>query len=100
VEFEWDEQKRQSNIEKHGIDFAQGKQIWEGPTLEIPAKERAGEHRIKAIGRIENLSKTDQEGKAHVICTVIYTWRKETRRIISARLANRQERADYEDAIG
>ena len=100
MEFEWDEQKRQSNIEKHGIDFVQGKQIWEGPTLEIPAKERAGEHRIKAIGKIEGVGKTGQGGKTRVICTVIYTWRKGTRRIISARLANRQERADYEDATG
>jgi uncharacterized DUF497 family protein len=90
VDFEWDEQKRQSNIEKHGIDFAQGKQIWEGPTLEIPARQRAGEHRIKAIGKIENPAKRDQEGKTGVICTVIYTWRKGTRRIISARLANRR----------
>ena len=100
MEFEWDEQKRQSNIKKHGIDFVQGKQIWEGPTLEIPAREQAGEHRIKAIGKIENLRKTDQEGKTRVICTVIYTWRKRARRIISARLANRHERADYEDATG
>jgi uncharacterized DUF497 family protein len=98
VEFEWDEQKRQSNIEKHGIDFVQGKQIWEGPTLEIPARERAGEHRIKAIGKL--LSKADREGEVCVICTVIYTWREGTRRIISARLANRKERADYEDATG
>ncbi len=30
MEFEWDEAKRQSNIEKHGIDFAEAVAIYEG----------------------------------------------------------------------
>ncbi|MBR6900719.1 MAG: BrnT family toxin [Synergistaceae bacterium] len=30
MQFEWDENKRQINIEKHGIDFADAVKIFEG----------------------------------------------------------------------
>jgi uncharacterized DUF497 family protein len=32
--FEWDENKRQANIEKHGIDFADLEAIFSGPIIE------------------------------------------------------------------
>jgi uncharacterized DUF497 family protein len=31
--FSWDEKKRQSNIKKHGIDFASAADIFSGPTF-------------------------------------------------------------------
>jgi uncharacterized protein len=39
VIFEWDESKRQRNIELHGIDFERAKEIWQGPVLEIPSSQ-------------------------------------------------------------
>ncbi len=35
IEFEWDEQKRLSNLEKHGIDFIRACQIFDGYTVEF-----------------------------------------------------------------
>jgi uncharacterized DUF497 family protein len=35
VEFEWDENKNQSNISKHGIDFEQAQKIFEDPNLRL-----------------------------------------------------------------
>ncbi len=37
--FEFDEQKSQANLDKHGIDFVQAQELWSDPYLiEIPAK--------------------------------------------------------------
>jgi uncharacterized DUF497 family protein len=39
ITFEFDENKGQSNLEKHGIDFVGAQQLWDDPDLvEIPAK--------------------------------------------------------------
>ncbi len=43
MEFEWDQRKRQANIEKHGIDFVDAKEIWDGEVLDIPSPQ--SEHR-------------------------------------------------------
>jgi len=39
INFEYDEQKSQSNLDKHGIDFVAAQKLWNDPYLiEIPAK--------------------------------------------------------------
>jgi hypothetical protein len=35
VRFEWDERKRQSNLEKHGVDFADLKSLFAGETVTV-----------------------------------------------------------------
>ena len=35
IEFEWDEPKRLSNLQKHGIDFVRACQIFDGYTVEF-----------------------------------------------------------------
>ncbi len=84
--FEWDEVKSEANYQARGFDFAYATLIFEGPILEMD-DERAdyGERRVQAIGRVEE-----------DILFVVYTWRDEIRRIISARLASRKERQVYE----
>ncbi|HXP29595.1 MAG TPA: BrnT family toxin [Stellaceae bacterium] len=88
--FEWDEAKSAANLKERGFDFAYAARIFERPTLESE-DERAdyGERRIRAIGRIEE----------HVLF-VVYTWRREVRRIISARQASRKERNAYREILG
>ena len=50
--FEFDENKSQTNLEKHGIDFTTARQLWNDPDLvEIPAKT-VDEPRSLCIGRI------------------------------------------------
>ena len=51
--FEFDAQKSQSNLEKHGIDFAEAHRLWDDPDLlEIPARTE-DEPRSIVIGKIE-----------------------------------------------
>ena len=83
--FEWDEAKSQANWRRRGFDFAYAIRIFEGLILEKDDERfDYGERRILAIGRVG----TDT-------LVVVYTWRGELRRIISARLANRKERNAY-----
>ncbi len=88
--FEWDEAKSEANLESRGFDFAYAARIFEGPTLELD-DDRAeyGERRVQAIGEVEGN-----------VLFVVYTWRGEARRIISARLASRKEREIHGEAIG
>jgi uncharacterized protein len=100
IEFEWDEQKRLSNLEKHGIDFVRACQIFEGFTVEFednrydyedtwgelnsPPRDVRGEERFIAIGEINGQ-----------ILTVVCTYRGDAIRLISARPATRYERNLY-----
>jgi len=87
--FEWDEAKRAANIAKHGVDFALACQIFDGPTVEAPdARFAYGEERIGAYGRA-----------AGFVLFVIYTWRGERRRLVSARKAGIYERNAYNAQI-
>jgi uncharacterized DUF497 family protein len=80
--------KRQSNIQKHGIDFVDAVLALEEPHLEI-LTERNGEVRTLAIC----------PASAKVI-TVIYVMRDEKCRIISARAARNNEQRAYHDCYG
>ena len=85
IEFEWDEQKRLSNLQKHGIDFVKACQIFDGYTVEFEdSRYDYGEDRYIAIG--------ETNGK---ILTVTYTYRNDIIRLISARKATRYERNIY-----
>ena len=89
MRFEWDENKRQGNLRDHGIDFERAKEIWQGPVLEVPSSQRhQSEERFLAIG----------QSKGRFI-TVVFTWRGKNRRIISARIARRSERENYQKEI-
>lgn len=85
-QFEFDEGKSASNLDKHGIDFVAAQEIWERPYLEVAANVR-GEKRTKTIGRIG--------GEVFV---AIWTLRESSIRIISARKATRREAAQYDRA--
>ena len=64
IEFEWDEQKRLSNLEKHGIDFVRACQIFDSYTVEFEDNRYDyGEDRYIAIG--------ETNGQ---LLTVIYTY--------------------------
>ena len=92
MEFEWDEDKRLGNNEKHGIDFIDAATIWLGDVID-PATERsiAGEDRKMALGAA---------GQDETVIAVVYTMREGVRRIISARRARRYERKNYQDEFG
>jgi len=89
MEFEWDEAKNKSNIEKHGIDFNDVRQVFDKPVI---AKEDErfdyGEKRIIAIGLL-----------LEFVVVIVYTIRNTVIRIISARLANTNEKQKYYDTF-
>jgi uncharacterized protein len=88
--FKWYEQKRLENLSKHGIDFVDTKEICQGEVSEVPSEQQEhGEQRHLAYGVLEGR-----------IIAVVFTWRGEARRLISARRARRHERQDYQDAFG
>lgn len=86
--YEWDEVKRQSNIDKHGIDFVAAIDIFKDKDrIETEdTRQNYGEKRLQSIG----------EARPGILF-VVFTLREQgaTRRIISARKANRKEKAIY-----
>jgi uncharacterized DUF497 family protein len=50
MRFEWDEDKRQSNIEKHGLDLIRAARLFDGRPRLDAASPRGREHRILSIG--------------------------------------------------
>ncbi|CAN7398718.1 BrnT family toxin [Neorhizobium sp. LjRoot104] len=83
--FEWDEDKRRTNLEKHRIDFEDAVFALQEPRLEFPS-DRNGEIRILAI-----CPDTKR------LIAVVYTMRGEKCRIISARAARKNEQRLYDD---
>jgi uncharacterized DUF497 family protein len=83
--FEWDPEKAQKNHKKHGISFADAVEVL-SDEYAITIEDRSSqEQRYITIG-------LDALGR---ILVVVYTWRGESIRIISARKAAARERAEY-----
>lgn len=71
---EWDEAKRRSNLEEHGVDFRDAALIFENPVLEAEdTRLDYGETRYRALGHADD-----------DYFMVAFTWRGGNRRIISA----------------
>jgi uncharacterized DUF497 family protein len=89
VEFEWDDGKSESTLKDRRFDFAFAAGIFNGPVVEShDTRKNYGEVRIKAIGETHRL-----------VLAVIYTDRDGFRRIISARLASKKERAQWRSFV-
>ena len=86
MSFEWDEQKRLLNLRKHRIDFADSvTALADENALTMPDDDLNEEDRFVTLG-------TDLFGR---VLVVVYTWRDDRIRLISARKATRRERARY-----
>jgi uncharacterized DUF497 family protein len=84
TQFEWDENKRQQNLAKHGVDFLRAALVFDGRPAVMLYSPRAGEDRWQTTAAIEGR-----------LITVIWTWRDERCRIISARRARDGEERAY-----
>ena len=86
--FEWDPEKAVTNLERHGISFEEARTVFGDPLGRIVDDPRhsVGERRFVLLGR------SDQQR----LLAVMFTERREVVRVISARLATRRERRDYE----
>jgi uncharacterized protein len=83
--FEWDPDKRELNIVRHGIDFRDLAPFFDGSVV-ARRSDRKGEVRWLAIGFFNER-----------VISVVFTQRNESCRIISARSARRKERAAYRE---
>jgi uncharacterized DUF497 family protein len=87
--YEWDENKNQANILKHGLSFNLAVEVFSDPNAVVQYnREIDGGRRAQIIGRID--------GEV-VILFVVFTVRGQKIRLISARKANKYERAVYEN---
>jgi hypothetical protein len=87
VSFEWDSNKEEENIRKHGANFTAASQIWDGWVFErVDDRHDYEEVRFLAFGKIEGR-----------VLAVVFTRRGMARRIISARKANPRERALFDE---
>ncbi|MBW4445378.1 MAG: BrnT family toxin [Spirirestis rafaelensis WJT71-NPBG6] len=88
MEFEWDETKAATNLKKHSVSFEEAKTVFDNPLALIFDDEAHSidEQREIIIGH-------SQSNRLLLVC---FTERPNAIRIISARLATRREREDYE----
>lgn len=84
--YEWDEQKRLENLDKHGVDFAAVEESFQWDTALIEPSPRDGEMRWRTVGYIGE--------RLH---TVTYTARGDNTRIISLRRSNVKEERTYDE---
>ncbi len=85
MEFEWNEDKRLSNIDKHQIDFIGSESLFDGYTVTIEDdRQNYGEQRFVTFGNLNNR-----------IVAVVHTETVETIRIIPIRKATKNEIRGY-----
>jgi uncharacterized protein len=90
MRFEWDEQKRLSNMAKHGFDFIHAARLFDGRARLDAQSPRGREHRILSIGELDR-----------VMIAVAWTQRgADACRIISVRKARDEEKRQYQQIHG
>jgi uncharacterized DUF497 family protein len=87
--FEWDPKKAEANLSKHGVSFAEAVTAFGDPlSMNMPDPDHSeGEQRFIVLGMADR----------YRLLVVSYTERPPRTRVISARLAARNERKQYEE---
>jgi uncharacterized DUF497 family protein len=88
MQFEWDSEKADTNLAKHGVAFDLAKDFDFATALEYEDRDSFGEMRIIAIGWIGAL-----------LYYMSYTERGEAIRVISLRRATKKEARTYAENI-
>jgi len=87
MDYQWDPKKAASNLKNHGVDFADAVGVFEDDwAMTLEEQEVRGEQRFVTLGM-------DFLGR---VILVVYTYRNNDIRIISARKATKGEREIYE----
>ena len=89
MEFEWNEEKAEANLAKHGVSFDEAKTAFDDPLYVdfYDPDHSLDEHRYIIIGE-------SHQGR---LLIVSYTERDDVIRLISAREVTRSERETYEE---
>jgi hypothetical protein len=88
VQYEWDPAKARANAKKPGVDFADAVSALEDD-LALTVRDAFTQHEERWI--------TVGLDALGCVLLVVYTWRKDKIRLISARLATAREREQYEE---
>lgn len=90
MKFTWDEVKRQANLAKHGLDFADARKVFAGPMVLFEDSRRDyGEQRMIGIGLLKSL-----------VVLIVHVESDDHIRIISMRKADRDETDIYYQNAG
>ncbi len=90
MNFTWDETKRQANVAKHGIDFADAEKVFAGPmVLFEDNRTDYGEQRMIGIGLLD-----------YLVVLIVHVENEGTIRIISMRKAESDETDLYYQNVG
>jgi uncharacterized DUF497 family protein len=90
VNFTWDEPKRQANLGKHGLDFADAEKVFAGPmVLFEDTRIDYGEQRMIGVGLLD-----------YFVVLIVHVENEETIRIISMRKADDNETDLYFQNVG
>ena len=93
MKFEWDEKKAASNLRKHSVSFEKAIFIFDDPFALRIDDER---HSSPSEVRTWQIGETDEHDVLVVVFTIRGTEAEKRYRLISARKANKRERALYE----
>ena len=84
MQFVWDEAKRISNLEKHGLDFADAHRVFAGAMIVFEdMHESYGQHRMIGLGMLDSL------------VVVVHLEDDNTIRVVSMRGGTKRETALY-----
>jgi len=86
VDYEWDEAKARANVRDHSIDFADAPTVFDDDLALTVPDDTTPEERYDTLGM-------DAMGR---LLVVVYTWRGDRIRIISARKATKTEHRYYD----
>lgn len=81
MRFTWDETKRQANLSKHGLDFADAEEVFAGPLVLLEdTRKDYGEQRMIGIGLL-----------GFLVVLIVHVESDEEIRVISMRKADSNE---------
>lgn len=85
MKFEWNEDKREVNLHKHGFDFRDAEKVFAGRTITIEdTRYDYGEARFITLGLLRN-----------TVVVIVHTEQTNRIRVISMRKANKYEEQSY-----
>ena len=90
MNYEWDDAKNRSNMAKHGLNFEDAAQVFDGPCVTFEDDRYPyGEERFLTLGLL-----------AQRLVVIAHSPRDEATRIISMRKGNRREQKIYQERLG
>jgi uncharacterized protein len=82
---DWEQRKRQANLKKHGFDFADANEVFDGVTFTYEDDRIAyGERRFVTLGSLRG-----------IVVSIVHTEQDDHIRVISMRKATKREREIY-----